>query len=483
MKKVLIVVCALLLAVPAVSFAGSATSMWDLTIGGNVKFDTGWTTGGAAGALWSGIPEFRPTVPQNQDTKYGNQIWGAGESALNFFIKGPDTWGAKTHAFLMGDFTGVWGGSNYGTFDLVAANMVFDWPMTSLTIGQAGLTFMCYPTAFQQLEWNPQGWGGRAPAPVTPEILLTQKLSKEFNVQFGIFDPEDVGAGTNAFPNFTSGNVKPGLLPFGGPPMANYTQNFYTRSPIPGIQGAINYGSDACGRIGPWNLQFGLDGIYGQQKFTQGSAPVTPAGTVAGQTVGSNPDITPIPGPANAAGTLSDHSINIWAAMFKWMVPIIPEKNQNKTGALLFDGDFWATQGWGQGMVASAGDMFAGNIPAALAYVRPDLTIVAPLIEGVFLHGQYWLTDKVSFNAWYSYSTLNATSYQRSIAPLSENAATANISNVVQDLTVNLLYDVNPAIRLGVEFNDTRQHFANQAVGFGNEAVVDGYRFSAYYFF
>ncbi len=39
MKKVVILFVAVMLALPAMSFAGSATSRWDLTIGGMVKLD------------------------------------------------------------------------------------------------------------------------------------------------------------------------------------------------------------------------------------------------------------------------------------------------------------------------------------------------------------------------------------------------------------------------------------------------------------
>ncbi len=496
MKKLLIVAVALLLAAPAVSFAGSATSMWDLTIGGTVKFDTGWTTGGAAGTVWDGVPEFRPTVPQNVDTKYGNQVWGSGETALSFFVKGPDTWGAKTHAFVLGDFTGAWSASGgSGTFDLIAANMTFDWAKTSVTLGQASTVIGAYPTAFQQIGWNPQGWGGRAPAPITPEILLTQKLGKEFNAQFGIFDTNDVGTmNANSFANFKSLNSTAGTFAdgttgaiYGGPPMPNNAQDSYSRSNLPGIQGAINFSSDACGKIGPWNLQAGWAGTYGQQKFTIGDhASLGNNGTSPNQAVGTDPDVVPGPGPAAAAGSLRDKSVDMWYSQFKWMIPIIPEKNLNKTGALLFDGDVWAGQGVGNGFNESAAQLFAGNIPGAQFYARPDLTIVAPLFEGVFLHGQYWFTDKVSFNAWYSYTTGNFSSWIRSPAsgrPLTENAATGNMANILQNLTCNILYDVNPAVRLGVEFNDTRQHFVNLAPGWANEAVVDYYRFAAYYFF
>ena len=42
MKKILVLFVAVMLALPAMSYAGSATSRWDLTIGGMVKFDVQW---------------------------------------------------------------------------------------------------------------------------------------------------------------------------------------------------------------------------------------------------------------------------------------------------------------------------------------------------------------------------------------------------------------------------------------------------------
>ena len=44
MKKLIVFALALFLAVPALSFAGSATSKWDVTIGGFVKFDMGYAS-------------------------------------------------------------------------------------------------------------------------------------------------------------------------------------------------------------------------------------------------------------------------------------------------------------------------------------------------------------------------------------------------------------------------------------------------------
>jgi len=151
MKKTLVIMLALFLAIPAISYAGSATSRWDLTIGGNIKFDVGWSdqSGAMSGNdMWTGQNADRNPASGNRTLydKYGTQLWGAGETGLNFFVKGPDAWGAKTHAFISGDFTGFWGSATnginfpngYNNFDLVIADMGFDWANTSLDFGVGG---------------------------------------------------------------------------------------------------------------------------------------------------------------------------------------------------------------------------------------------------------------------------------------------------------------------------------------------------------
>ena len=42
----------------------------------------------------------------NQAAEYGNFYSYGGETRLNFLVKGPDGWGAKTMAFIEGDFRG-----------------------------------------------------------------------------------------------------------------------------------------------------------------------------------------------------------------------------------------------------------------------------------------------------------------------------------------------------------------------------------------
>ena len=102
MKKFLVLFVAVMLALPAMSYAGSASSRWDLTIGGMVKFDLMY----ADQALTPEVTfaERKSDTRESSRDEYGALTWASGESRLNFLVKGPDTWGAKTSAFIEGDF-------------------------------------------------------------------------------------------------------------------------------------------------------------------------------------------------------------------------------------------------------------------------------------------------------------------------------------------------------------------------------------------
>jgi len=87
-KKIVVLLLALFLVLPAIADAGSVTSRYDITIGGFVKMDLGW------GSQDSG-PDYaaavRGSMPNNQNQldEYGSTYWYAGETRLNMLIKGP----------------------------------------------------------------------------------------------------------------------------------------------------------------------------------------------------------------------------------------------------------------------------------------------------------------------------------------------------------------------------------------------------------
>jgi hypothetical protein len=441
MKKTLVVMLALFLAIPAISYAGSATSRWDLTIGGDIKFDMGWAdqSGAMSSDLWAGGVPDRDTSSGNSNAanKFGNQIWGAGETSLNFFIKGPDAWGAKTHAFILGDFTGVWGAyagappANYNMFDLLIADIGFDWEHTSLDFGANGSFFGVVPTFSLSNSWNFDGYGGKGAAPVNPQVTVTERFTKEWSAGFGVMSPY----------NIVDAVVSPaGTSPPAGTG-ATYNENVM-RNPLPAFEGKIAYSSDSCGKVGPWQLLAEVDGFYGQQRQI------------------------------NAA--LDHKDVDEWFGDFKFLIPIIPEKNGNKTSALYVDGEIFWTQGAG-----GSGNWLAQAGPPWLTtdYTRADPNDWhAATMWGVVGHGQFYFTDQVSFNAFYLWSQVDASNALR-------------VQNALGGVTggyqwaVNLMYDVNPAVRFVMEWDYSNDKYAWPVAGYKNYGSQDVWRFSAYYYF
>ena len=189
MKKFIVIALALFLAIPAISFAGSATSRWDVTIGGYIKADFGYTTQ-SQGADYYMAARGSKGGYDNLADEYGNYFSAAGETRLNFLIKGPDGWGAKTIGFIEADFRGATGGSNYGTFALRHAFMKMQWANDALTIGHTWQKWGLMPSfANVLLGWNMLGAfqkGSRQ-----PQIMWDHTFTKNWNMSFGIISPTD----------------------------------------------------------------------------------------------------------------------------------------------------------------------------------------------------------------------------------------------------------------------------------------------------
>jgi len=451
MKKILAIMFVLLLAVPAVTYAGSATSRWDLTIGGDVKFDVGWTdqTGVFGNDLWTpGVPMRNPqsgvTVPWDR----GSALWGGGETGLNFFIKGPDAWGAKTHAFILGDFTGVWGsggglangsgasfGTNYNTFDLLIAEIGFDWEKTSLTAGVSGSFFGELGTFANRIGWGDNNWGNLGAAPVAPQITVTERLDKNWSVGLGVMSNYNQISAVN-----TPGYALTAIATNNNAGTANL-------SPLPLVEGKIAWTSDSCGKIGPWQLLAEADGFYGRVRQVYGP-------------LGSTQDVPE------------------WFGDFKFLVPIIPEKNGNKAGALYFDGEVYLSQGAGQGGSYYG---FGGGLPW-LTGDYSDRTDPsdwdAAKLWGFVAHADYYITDAVSFNAFYLYTSVDSSTPFAAL----NNGTFAGVDHGYQWIAT-LLYDVNPAVRIGIQWDYTDVHYQLPLPGFKSNGSANDYRASLYYFF
>ncbi|MCX5812232.1 MAG: hypothetical protein NT178_06780 [Proteobacteria bacterium] len=353
MKKILVIMLALFLAVPAITYAGSATSRWDLVIGGYLEFETGYNTQAVGSALSSALPGgFQGN--QNAANEMGNYFMSMGQSELNFLVKGPDAWGAKTMAFLSGDFIGQWSATNNGSFEMKFAFIKLDWGNTNLTIGQVPSTISTLPT-----------WSGNAlnfstvtpfnkGTPNTQQVMLQQKFGKNWFVNFGIMNS---GLMNGTAVGGTSGN------------------NSYNNSGMPAVAGDINYTTDSCGKIGPWQMLFSLGGMLGSQK-NQYNSQVSAA----------------IEGDRTVARKYGDTNLNTWLVEAKTIIPIIPQKKEDKKGALMTAFSAFTSQN-----VAAAHLNMAPNSYSFGTATNP--TFSAPVVSGGYAHIMYYLTNQVYVNA------------------------------------------------------------------------------------
>jgi len=425
MKKFIVIALALFLAVPAISFAGSATSRWDLTIGGYVKFDMGYMDQSHQGADYYSATRNSYHDVENVGDEYGNLFSAGGETRLNFLVQGPDGWGAKTSAFIEGDFSGRTSGDGYGAFSLRHAFMKMQWANDSLTIGHTWQRFGLMPSfANILLAWNMLGAFQKGTR--QPQIMWEHNFNKNVGLALGIISPTDS---------------------LGGSGGAQKVDGF-SRSPYPFGEGELYYTSDACGKIGPWQMLFSVSGYYGQWKGIADEYGTNVTNTR--EWVSSNYD---------------DESTDAWGLAFKAFIPIIPEKKGNKAGALSLSGQAFALQNpsWYMG-------------PFTLgSYQRANGDLATPLLVGGWGQLTYFFTDKLFISGWYGIMQYKLSHRYR--------AANPNTIKGEQQYIVNLSYDVNPAMRLGIEYDRINTKYSDYAYGLDRDGSMNAFRIGAWYFF
>jgi hypothetical protein len=426
MKKLVLVMLALFLVIPVVSNAGSMTSRYDVTFGGFVKFDLGWTS---QNSVADGVSAERSSSSSRAmlADDYGNTFMSGAETRFNFLIKGPDLWGAKTSAFIEGDFRGTSTGNQYGGFQLRHAFMTLKWDSAELMMGQNwqqwGMPY--YVPTVSILDFAQYMKGIR-----TPQIALRYFFTKEFNAMFGL----------------TSATEWSGFR------AVRQSNDGFARSSWPGFQGEIAYWTDRCGKIGPQNLKFALGGYYGQDNSTR-------------------------LGYVNATATdYEKTNLDSWAVAFRYSVPIVPEKAGNKAMAVLLNGNFWVGQN-----LNGSGWLYDSNYSS---YLRPNNDYAAPTMFGLQANLSWWITNALHLNGNYGYLKHNASDYARNAAVSTYNMTQSYGVNMLWDANQAIRFGIQ-WVRNYTGYNG----YANPAgavVVNGNAdrtGVADVYRFGAWYFF
>jgi hypothetical protein len=175
-----------------------------------------------------------------------------------------------------------------------------------------------------------------------------------------------------------------------------------------------------------------------------------------------------------------------WGAAFKGFIPIIPEKKGDKGGALSLSGMVFMSQNpsWYLPTTFSLGAYNTGT--------STNPSYKYPKVYGGWGQVSYWFTNNLFISGWYGYMQYDMSTRYRYQA--ASNGQWINNNNIQSETNyiVNLSYDVNPALRFGVEWDYIKTKYANYGTpipGSGGSLYADrsgsmnAFRIGAWYFF
>jgi hypothetical protein len=412
MKKLVIIALAVFLAMPVLSHAAAVNNRWDMTIGGFVQFHGGYADQSVGSSFNKNTPNRDNGNREVLEQESGN-LFAEGQSRLNFIVKGPDAWGAKTMARLEFDFTTVPAGESVGLANFRHSYMQFNWAQDEILIGNTwytntgrapggGLTFQSLPNVIIPSR--------------TPQIRYTHNFGKSgISTAFALEYP-----GLGRWMNSSN----------------NYYDKF-TQSGYPNLVLNVDYLSDACGKIGPEKLHFGVSGVYGQEKVMR-STTGTARGTIY------------------SGKTNDGYVANVYG-----YIPIIPEKNMNKAGALGVQGGAL----WGQGLTnySGAGMLKATYPTSRYASQTANQTFTedfsSPLAYGWYGALTVYAHDQLHFDFLYTDAHAQTSNFYNSYIAGQTGLTRTSLYNVA------MMYEPNPAILLGVEYTRLFAKYAQPGYG------------------
>lgn len=396
-----------------ICFAGQVNSKYDVTFGGYLKYDFGYNTQN------SSVDISTAARKNSFYDQYSNTVMSDAETRLNFLVKGPDFFGAKTTAFIEGDFRGVTTGNSYGGFQLRHAFIKINWIKSELMIGQNWIQFgsSYYQNGLGINDFVQYFKGNRL-----PQIAFRYFWSKEFNTMIGLVSATE-WSGCGETRQYNDG---------------------YARSGLPGIMGEIAFWSDRFGKIGKNNLKMGLGAYYGKEKKTFPTTLTSPIG-------------------------YQDAETNAWITVFRYIVPIIPDKQNNKRNALQLTGNFFYGQNW------DGNDWMSPKLSNGSYWRSIGNEIAAPTAYGLLSQLSYWITNDLSINLLYG--LLN---YNYSSAAKHENP---NLVQNNQSYAINMMWDASQAIRFGIQWENIYTRYNDSISNSGNTGKINQFLFSTYYFF
>ncbi|RLA88385.1 MAG: hypothetical protein DRG58_08095 [Deltaproteobacteria bacterium] len=306
MKKKLIITLALLSLV-LVPFMAQAV---EFKLGGYVKMETIWDSTNVD----KNLLRF-PNIGRNNapgDAQHGRLKFTAQNTRMNFLMKGPEVFGAKTTGFIEWDFEAR--GDNRHNEGLRIRHAMFrlNWPETELMLGK--YWSMLTEEIPETVNFGACTTAG-APFLRTPQIRLTQKFLGDWTVAVALAEPVD-GRWNGDEP---AGNANTG-----------------ESSETPQVNAKIKYSKDLWGKGAYWGKPrpFSARVAFSWQRSRYTGNWVT-----AGRTWGQNNYVGVV------ARQRDQQYLDKWLVEGSLFIPIIPTYTKNLAGTLSLLTQWWVGQG------------------------------------------------------------------------------------------------------------------------------------------
>jgi hypothetical protein len=454
MKKTIVFVLALALALPTMALAKA-----EFSLGGFVKL----------GAYWDSSQQSTYILPGARDNSsrntHGLMNFRANESRMNFTMKGPKVLGAALTGFIEFDFdaapqdafsTSV---SNPAGMRLRHAMFRLNWPDTELLMGQYWGLMASW--------WMDTAQDGQMMATATalerlPQIRVTQKVGSDVSL-----------IGLLGLPN---GAFLPNANPYGN-------SNNGMAAETPQIQGSIKYAHDWWGKAAyfghpiPFTAQVSAGwqrNISAQTEYNNANNPI--------RTFFENDYLFLNPGAGNF-NVVRQKYVSPWVVMGTLFIPVIPTHSANLAGTASILAQWWIGQGVEAfGLLGNSSNLYQYQLTDANNTNYFDVRLLKRF--GGVVQGQYYFT-----NQWYcnvDYGLTRCYGVNTSSRNIDQDGLIGDQFETFQEVHAVLWYQPVKALKMGLQYSFSRtKYFQSTTVGSDASDMGTAHRvmFAGFFFF
>jgi hypothetical protein len=446
MKKTIVFVLALALALPTMALAKTEFSM-----GGFIKLGAYWQSGQQSPYI---LPGSRNNVVGGT---HGLVNFRANESRMNFTLHGPKVLGAVLTGFIEFDFdagpqdnfsTSV---SNPAGMRLRHAMFRLNWPDTELLMGQYWGLMASW--------WTDLAQDGQMMATATalerlPQIRVTQKVGPDVSLM-GLIGLPNGGTLDNGNPYGRSNN---GMA-----------------SECPQVQASVKYAHDWWGKAG----YFGHPRPFTAQVMAGFQRNVNRYQVAAGGNTANNlvtfwqdqyvtaTNLNNLGAPYGTNNIIRQKYVNPWVVMGTLFIPVIPTHSANLAGTASLLAQWWIGQGVGAfGLLGDSSSIYQYQT----TWQNNNYFDVKLLKRfGGVLQAQYYFT-----NQWYAnvdYGLTRCYGVNTSSRNVNQDWLGADQFETFQEIHAVLWYQPVKALKLGLQYSySSTKYFQATTTGGANSS-------------